>query len=145
LTSETWLSGAATLNQLVATFDAMGNLLTATDHRSSLQFTYDTLNRRVSQDNAGTLGIPRLQWTATLDSMGNAEQVTDSFGTVFSRALDSRDQVGSIRMHGGGTDPMRVDFTYSPRGQRRPRSDLQILRGTKRWGRRVGFTTLKAS
>ncbi|MFO0011239.1 MAG: putative Ig domain-containing protein [Planctomycetota bacterium] len=134
LTSETWLSGAATLNQLVATFDAMGNLLTATDHRSSLQFTYDTLNRRVSQDNAGTLGIPRLQWTATLDSMGNAEQVTDSFGTVFSRALDSRDQVGSIRMHGGGTDPMRVDFTYSPRGQKTSEVRFADLAGNQKVG-----------
>ena len=134
LTSEAWYSGATQVNNMDASFDAVGNVLTLNDARSSLQFTYDTLNRVATQDNAGTSGMPRVKWTADYDSIGNLLNVTDNLGANFSRTLDRRDQAISSMLQGGEADPMRVDFTYSPRGQKTTETRFADLAGNQKVG-----------
>ena len=52
------------------TYDAAGELTSATSPDSSYAYTYDLLGRQTTVDNRGTPGVPEVTLSYTFDSRG---------------------------------------------------------------------------
>ena len=121
VTEELHFSADGTLvDALAFTYDALGNLLTATDSDSSLTYTYDVLNRVASVSNAGTSGAPTVILNYTYDGEGNVLSVVDNFGVTVESTYTVRDQVQTrlwFDANGNEVDEARVDFSYNALGQ----------------------------
>ncbi len=135
LTNEKWLSGESVLNSIDTTYDSVGNRLTAKDSTSSLTFTYDALNRIDSQDNNGTVGVPRLVWNAIYDAQGNMSRVQDSFDVVYASQFDLKNHPTTSFLSGGGISPIRVDYGYDHKGVRTSAVRFNDLAGNQKAGR----------
>ena len=117
-TSETWLSGAAVVNDIAYTYDKVGDLLTADDAYSHYQFRYDALGRQTQADNSGTPGVSHVVLDSTYDAAGNRTAVQDDTGVRVASKYDAMDRLTSRSWSGGGVDPVRVEFSYDLRGGR---------------------------
>lgn len=114
-------------NELVRTlnytYDAVGNMLTASDPGSSLTFTYDAANQQTSADNAGTPGVPRVLLEYEFDPNGNISFVTDDSGVTVASEYNQRNLL-AVRQWYDGTnaggsevDPLRFEFRYNAAGR----------------------------
>jgi YD repeat-containing protein len=114
---EYWWTGASIIRTISYTYDALGNLLTATDPDSSLTYTYDVLNRVHTADNAGTPGVPRVILTSTYDANGNRISVGDNLGVTVVSTYDDRNRLDTRGWEGlSATDAALVNFDYYGNG-----------------------------
>lgn len=122
LITETWIvPGSPPANVIQSTYDSRGNLLTITDHFSSVSYTYDSRNRIVTVDNAGTPGAPQVLLAYTHDAAGNVLSVSETIngqpGAVTSYQYDALNRVVQLTQAGPDVSDKRVNFTYTPLGQ----------------------------
>jgi YD repeat-containing protein len=79
MTAESWWDGGAVVRTTSLTYDAVGNLLTASDPDSSYTFTWDVLDRVLTADflrtRAGTPDVPHVVLTYGYDAAGNITSV----------------------------------------------------------------------
>ncbi|MGE3804743.1 MAG: RHS repeat domain-containing protein, partial [Gemmataceae bacterium] len=130
MTRESWLDGTSVVRTLDFTYDAIGNMLTASDPDSSYAFTYDAVNRVTSVDNAGTPLLPHLVLTYGYDAVGNITSISDNYGVIVQSTYDARDLLLARTWQGGGIDPARVGFSYNDRGERVQVQRFADLTGT---------------
>jgi RHS repeat-associated protein len=135
LTTESWVDGGTPIRTIQFTYDAAGNLLTASDPDSSYTFTYDALNRLLTDDNAGTPGVPNVILTYGYNAVGNVTSVSDNFGVAVGSAYDARDLLVSRTWQGGGLDPARIDFGYDDRRDRTSIERFADVGGMQQIGR----------
>lgn len=113
LLRETWLAAdGSTADTLAYSYDAAGNLLTAANANSQYAFTYDALNRPVTEQEPFGLTL-----AFAYDSAGNRISVQDSLGGVTTSAYDAVNNLSSRQFGGNGQTSLRVDLTYTPRNQ----------------------------
>jgi RHS repeat-associated protein len=122
LVQEQWLNGSGNaVENINYTYDAAGQLLTASDSDSSNSFTYDLGGRLTSVDNSGTPSIPEVVLTYGYDAVDNLTSVTDVIdgvaGGIETFTYDALDRVTSITQNGSNVAEKRVDFTYDAASQ----------------------------
>jgi RHS repeat-associated protein len=117
-TSETWWSGSTPLATFNNTYDAGGQLTAASDPNSSYAFTYDTLGRVASVDNAGTPGVPHVVLSYGYDAAGNTTSVADNLGVTVGSTYDARNLLASRTWQGPDFSTATVTFVYNTDGQR---------------------------
>ena len=70
---------------------------------------YDSLDRLLSIDNAGTPGgVPQLILNYTYDANHSVTSVSDQTGVTVAYAHDPRDAVSSVAWSGGEVDGVRL-------------------------------------
>lgn len=117
LIKETWWSTSTPIRSLDFTYDAVGNLLTATDPDSALTFSYDSRDRLTQVENL-IPGLPVTTLTYTYDRAGNRLSVIDNLGVRVDSTYDPRNLLTSQTWQGGGIDSVRVEYAYNARGNR---------------------------
>ncbi|MEZ6061267.1 MAG: RHS repeat-associated core domain-containing protein [Planctomycetaceae bacterium] len=116
---ERWLDNASSvLRQVTFVYDAVGNLLAASDPDSVLTFTYDLLSRVSTADVTGTPRLPDIVLTYTYDAVGNLLNTHDDSGVQVTSLYDERDLLINRVWQGGGIDPASVDVDYNARRER---------------------------
>ncbi|MCY2990852.1 MAG: hypothetical protein NTY19_23695, partial [Planctomycetota bacterium] len=138
LTAETWLDGTTSVRNLQYAYDAVGNLLSASDPDSVYAYGYDALDRPISVDNGGTPGAPQMVLSYAYDRMGNVISTSDDRGVRVNSQYDPRNLLASRTWQSGGLSEARVDFGYSVRGQQTEIQQFADIAGTTA----VGQTTL---
>jgi RHS repeat-associated protein len=93
------------------TYDAAGDLLTASNANGAYAFTYDASGRVTHVEEP--FGV---WFTYGYDSHGNRTSVTDSFGDTETSVYDGNNRLASRTLVGQG-QAMRVDYTYTADGQ----------------------------
>jgi RHS repeat-associated protein len=88
------------------TYDAAGNLLTASGGYGSYTFTYDAANRLATIVDPGSVTL-----TPSYDSAGNRTQLTDSRGGTTTSVYDAARNLTS-RTFTDGTATLRIDQGY---------------------------------
>ncbi|MCA9213548.1 MAG: Ig-like domain-containing protein [Planctomycetales bacterium] len=135
-TSEHWLApDESHVRTISSTYDPVDNLLTQSDPNSSYTWTYDELNRVISEDNSGAPGLPHVVMTWEYDKEGNRTAVYDNSGVRVDSIYSDRNELLSKLWHGGGIDDARVDFSYNERGERVATERYSDLNGTNSVGR----------
>ncbi len=124
LITETWYTSANELtiqNVIHYLYDNSGNLLSVNDQFSSLTYAYDSRDRVVMVDNAGTPGAPNVVLNYTYDAYGNVLTVTDVIdgeaGATTSYTYDALHRMLSIEQSGESVSEKAVDFVYNQVGQ----------------------------
>lgn len=114
-TEERWYAAEtdALVRTATWTYDALGNLLEAGDPDSHYTYTYDTLDRVRTIDNAGTPGAPRVVLTHTYDKQGNVVSTSDDSGVTVASEYDARNRLSVRKWFGGDVEPIRIDFQYN--------------------------------
>jgi RHS repeat-associated protein len=111
LVQETWVAvDGTTVDTLSYTYDADGNLLTAADSNGRYMFTYDALERPMTEQEPFGLTL-----AFGYDSAGNRTTVQDSLGGVTTSIYDAVHNLSSRQFEGAGLRLLRVDLTYTPR------------------------------
>jgi RHS repeat-associated protein len=112
VTAETWKN---TSNLTVQTqgfsYDANGNLLTATDPDGSYTFTFDKLNRV-----ATTVQPFSVNQTFTYDKNSNRLTATDNKGGTLTSTYDNLDRLTSRVLVATGGTSMKADWAYDTKG-----------------------------
>ena len=102
-------------------YDATGNVLYETDPDSTYTFTYDTLNRLKTVDNAGTPDMPHVVLTYGYDANGNQTSVTDNLGVAVDSTYDPRNRLDTRAWVNTSAqnvvDEVLVNFDYCDCGQ----------------------------
>ena len=129
LIEEQWFTSEASGGDLVRTieftYDAVGNMLTATDPDSTYTFAYDALNRLHTVDNAGTPGAPNVVLIYRYDAQGNVVLTQDNAGVTVESQYDPRNRLEWRKWFDADiptsetadVDPARVDFLYNAAGR----------------------------
>lgn len=113
----------ALVETITFTYDALGNMLTATDSNSNYLYTYDTLNRLHSVDNNpdGTRDVPRVILTYGYDAQGNVTLTQDDSGVTVASTYNERNLLETLKWYdadgSGDVDDARVDFQYNAAGR----------------------------
>jgi RHS repeat-associated protein len=133
-TSESWIGvGGVTVRVIGHSYDAVGNVLTATDPDTNYIYSYDALNRLFTLDNTGTGGIPAVVLTYSYDAVGNVVLVGDRInGTNAGQTNYVYDQINratTITQSGTGVQSKRVDMTYNKINQMTGLSRFSDLNG----------------
>lgn len=116
LVKESWWEDGEASYEASYTYDAAGNLLTATDELNSYSYTYDDLDRLTTASNAGTVGIPTFAFTLSYDAAGNVLAISDNYGVTIASEYDSRNMRISQSWFGPGLDPVHLELEYDARG-----------------------------
>lgn len=128
LLTEDWFDADGSHERLMSfTYDAVGNLTTASDPDSKDAFTYDALDRLTSADNNpdGTRNLPRVILMYTYDPEGNLASTQDGMGVTVASEYDQRNRPSVRRWFDADVpdsetadvDPARVDFLYDAAGR----------------------------
>ena len=120
--AETWIStDGDQVNVLRHSYDPNGNLRTAVDNHSALEFNYDFRDRVETVDNVGTPGAPNVVLTYAYDGVGNVTSVSDTIegdaGATTSYEFDGLNRNTSIRHSGNEVTNKLVDLVYNDIGQ----------------------------
>jgi RHS repeat-associated protein len=128
MTSEVWKDGSSTVRTLSFSYDAAGNLLSASDPSASYDYTYDNLYRTTQTEIDYGVGVNSFQLTASFDAAsqrtslglevdsgsGWGDDLLDSY--TFD-ALGRVTQITQAGQAGGATvQDKRVDFAYTVDG-----------------------------
>jgi RHS repeat-associated protein len=116
-TQETWWAGSTAVRQIDYGYDAVGNLVSASDPDSSYAFTYDTLDRVTSTDNAGTPNVPHVVLSYAHDAVGNLLSLSDNSSVQVSSTYDPRDLLVQRNWTGPGQPSVQIDVGYDVAGQ----------------------------
>ena len=112
--SESWATNPK--REVLFSYDETGQLSGVRDPDSQLGFTYDTVGRKATVDNAGTPGVPHVSFTYKYDDDGNLISAMDNLGGVTEYRYDQLDRLSSITQSGSRVGTKRVDFLYDPSG-----------------------------
>jgi RHS repeat-associated protein len=119
LTSEIWRDATGIVVDTVSsTYDAVDNRLTTSDGDTSYSWTYDVLNRAISESNVGSTGVPGLTLHWEYDKKGNRTAVFDNYGVRVDSHYSTRDELLSKTWTGLGSGGLRIDFDYNERSER---------------------------
>ena len=116
-TNEIWLS---TTNEPIRTinysYDAINQLLTASDPDSNYSYIYDAAQRLTSVSNVGTPETPEVILTYTYDENGNKLTTTDTINSEVAGTnnyvYDALNRLTQVNQSGDGVADKRVDMTY---------------------------------
>ncbi|MFO0796118.1 MAG: putative Ig domain-containing protein [Gemmataceae bacterium] len=136
VTAENWLAADGSVTRVIRSrYDAVGNLLEASDPDATLTYTYDSLNRVATATTAypGT-GVPVVTLTYGYDANGNRTSVADDTGVRVVSHYNDRNQLEWRTWQGGGVDPARVEFDYFANGERKRLKRFADLTGTVQVG-----------
>ena len=127
LLEERWDRPANDPPTITFSYDALGNMLTATDPNSNYLFEYDALNRLASVDNnpGGTLDVPRVMLTYGYDNQGNVTLTQDDAGVTVASSYSARNLLETRTWFDAlvdvddrpDVDDVRVDFEYNAAGR----------------------------
>lgn len=123
LVEETWIDpdGTTVVNTINYQYDKIGNLLEVFDQSSYLTYTYDSLNRVTTVDNAGTPDAPNALLIYTYDAASNVRTVTDAIdgvaGATTEYEYDALNRVKTIKQSGNDVADKLVDYVYNEIGQ----------------------------
>ncbi|MEO1525906.1 MAG: putative Ig domain-containing protein [Planctomycetota bacterium] len=100
-------------------YDAVGNLVTATDPNTDFRFSYDKENRLIQADNnaSDSLPIERVILEYTYDLQGNQLSTTDNRGTTVQATYDQRHRLSSSDWFGPEMDTTRMEYAYNAADQ----------------------------
>jgi RHS repeat-associated protein len=131
--TETWYNAdATTADTLQYSYDAAGNLLTASNGFGAYSFSYDDAGRLVSQTDPFGLTL-----TYGYDHNDNMTSVADSPGGVLTSLYDADNRLTSRRFSGTGQTPLRLDLTYTGEGQIATETRYKDLAGQQKVGSSV--------
>lgn len=130
LKAETWFEGATQTYVASWAYDAIGNLLMTQDDFSKYAYTYDALNRVLTEDNAGSPNMPHVILNYAYDKDGNRLSVRDDAGVEVASVYGSRNELKQRSWQGGGIDPARIDFGYNAALMRTSATRFSNLAGT---------------
>ena len=121
-TREEWLDGTGTpLRTIQFSFDAASQMTAASDPASSYAFTFDAAGRPTQITNAGTPGVPAVQFALTYDNVNNrlsrAETIAGQAAATEGSAYDALNRLTRKTQSGPGTAAKRVDFAYDAASQ----------------------------
>jgi RHS repeat-associated protein len=110
LQTETWYAadGVTVVDTRGYTYDAAGNLLTASNSAGTYTMTYDALGRTLTRSDPNGLGL-----IFGYDAAGNRTSVQDSLGGVLVSLYNGDNLLVSRQFGGTGQTPARVDLTYT--------------------------------
>lgn len=128
LTQETWFNGSTPIRTINLSYDAVGNLVAATDLTGTLTFGYDRRDRVVEATSAG------MTLTYQYDVAGNRISVSDNQGTRVDSVYDPRNLL-TRQTWQGRVNPIRVEYSYDQRGNRTETRRFADLVGTQLVGR----------
>lgn len=137
LVQENWLNNSTPIRTINFTYDAVGNLVRATDADSAFAFNYDSRDRVTQVNQTGVSGLAPVTLNYTYDATGNRASVSDNFGVRVNSTYDVRNLLTSQTWQGTGIDPARVNYFYDSRGDRTQIQRFSNLAGTQL----VGSTT----
>jgi RHS repeat-associated protein len=131
LLTETWYAsdGVTVVDTLNYTYDNDGNLLTASNHYGTYTYTYDNAGQVLTQLDPFGLTL-----TYGYDKDGNVTLVTDSLGGQVTSIYDPDNRLKTREFGGTGQTPLRLDITYTPRGQVATETRYKDLAGTQKVG-----------
>ncbi|WP_370623539.1 peroxidase family protein [cf. Phormidesmis sp. LEGE 11477] len=135
-TQEQWLDEQRTVvHGIDYTYDAASQLTAVSDPDSTYAYTYDAAGRLLSNDNAGTAGVPDVLLSYGYDAVNNRTSVTDFImGTqagVESFTYDTLDRVTRITQSGNGVADKRIDLSYNAASQMTGLSRASDLAGVQ--------------
>jgi YD repeat-containing protein len=102
LSTDTWVVGGSTVDTLSFTYDAKGNLLTASNNNGIYTFSYDALDRitNVSEPFSASLSF-------SYDAVGNRTVVHDSQGGATTSTYDADNRLTSRQFGASGQPSLR--------------------------------------
>jgi len=109
--SETWDDG----HEFSFTYDPNSNMLSASDAVSSVTYTYDALNRVLSESNVGTPSVPEYAVTYAYGCL-NVTSVADSLGAVTARQYDATNRLTQLAQTGTAVDKT-ISVAYDANGR----------------------------
>ncbi|WP_414529508.1 Ig-like domain-containing protein [Nodularia chucula] len=130
LLQENWLVDDTPVQIINFTYDAVGNLISATNPDIANTFVYDSRDR-VIQASTEISGLSPVVLTYTYDRTGNRISVSDNLGVGVNSTYDPRNLLISQTWQGTGIDPIRVDYAYNSRGDRTQIQRFSNLAGTQ--------------
>ena len=104
-------------SEFTYSYDAVGNLLSASDSNVTHTYQYDILNRTILSQQSAIRGGD-LSLSMAYDAVGNRTSVTDENGVSITSSYDARNRQASLQWQGGGIDSARVDYNHDQRGMR---------------------------
>lgn len=121
-TEEQWQDALGNTERMIAfTYDAVGQLLTATDPDSTFAYTYDAAGRLTTVDTTGTPGVPDVVLTFTYDAVGNRLSATETIDGLVNGmetfTYDALNRQTSISQTGSLITSKRAEFTYDAAGK----------------------------
>jgi RHS repeat-associated protein len=112
LTTETWYNADGSLAQrLTATYDAVGNQLTAQNAQGTYTMSYDALNRVTVVNELFSQNL-----TFTYDAVGNRTLVQDSKNGTETSVYDADNRLQARYFAGISTIQFHLDLTYQDNG-----------------------------
>ena len=110
--TEKWYTAGSLQQTQTYTYDSDGNLLTGADPDGTISFTYDALDRVTRE--AGLFGQVL---TSSYDAVGNRTERRDALGGIETYTYDAVNKLTSQRATRNGTEPTRIETTYTDRNQ----------------------------
>jgi RHS repeat-associated protein len=127
LTGDVWRSaGGSIVNTQTFTYDANGDMLSASDASGTYTFAYDALGQRTGQQDL--FGI---MLTYTYDPAGRRTGAQDSLGGTTTSVYDIANRLTTREFGGPGQTPLRVDLSYDSRNGLIALSRSSDLAGTQ--------------
>ena len=111
--TETWWNGTTATETITWSYDTSADLQSITDGSTTYTYTYDSLNRITSVDNAGSQDMPHVVLYYTYDKQRNVTSVKDNLGVQVDSTYNNQNLLASDTWQGTGISPASVDFLYS--------------------------------
>lgn len=121
-TTEEWQDEFGTPErEITFAYDAVGQLLTATDPDSNFSYAYDDASRLTTVDTSGTPGAPDVMLAYTYDAVGNRLSATETIEGLINGTetftYDALNRQTSISQSGALITSKRAEFIYDAAGQ----------------------------
>jgi fibro-slime domain-containing protein/RHS repeat-associated protein len=117
-TREQWWDNSGLVRTLEFSFNALGLMTEASDPASTLEFSYDNLNRLLSTTQSNVPGLPDFTLNYSYDDVGNVISVTDNYGVQVASTYDVRNRLAERRWQGGEIAGALVRFGYDGAGNK---------------------------
>jgi len=91
-------------------------LLDISDSSGEYTYTYDALNRMLSETSTAMAGRPAFVLTYAYDAVGNLLSVSDSLGGSTAHSYDELNRRTQTTLSGTGLPDVRTDFSYDAVG-----------------------------
>jgi RHS repeat-associated protein len=121
-TTEKWMDVTNTdIKTFSSVYDAVGHLLTSTNPDSKYTYAYDAIDRVISIDNTGTIGVPAVKFSYAYDAVGNLLTVNDSISGnnagITAYTYDLLNRLTRLTQSGTGVQSKQVDMSYNALNQ----------------------------
>jgi RHS repeat-associated protein len=115
LTAVTWKdANGTTVNQQAYTYDPNGNVLTAGDNNGTYTYTYDILNRAITEQEPFGVAL-----SYVYDAADKLSVMHDSFGGTATYTFDNADRLAAVQfsatVNGATSEQTRLDLGYDNR------------------------------